>query len=79
MRARNLRALATRVNAVQLGSFLWRGPGFERLEYLSIGYTDLSRTQLARLYEGLPRAFISCGQMDGKSEFGFPEWRGCGR
>jgi hypothetical protein len=73
LRARNLRALATRVNAVQLGSFLWRGPAFERLEYLSIGYTDLSQAQLARLYEGLPRAFISCNEVDGKSESGFPE------
>ena len=73
LRARNLRALATRVNAAQLGSFLWRGPAFERLEYLSIGYTDLSRTQLARLYEGLPRAFISCNQVDGRSESDFPE------
>jgi hypothetical protein len=74
LRARNLRALATRVNAVQLGSFLWRGPAFERLEYLSIGYTDLSRTQLAQLYDGLPRAFISCHDVDGKSEFDFPEY-----
>jgi hypothetical protein len=73
LRARNLRALATQVNAVQLGSFLWRGPAFERLEYLAIGYTDLSRTQLARLYDGLPRAFISCQYVDGKSESDFPE------
>jgi hypothetical protein len=74
LRARNLRALATRVNAVQLGSFLWRGPAFERLEYLSIGFTDLSRTQLLRLYDGLPRAFISCQNVDDKSGFDFPEY-----
>lgn len=74
LRARNLRALATRVNAVQLGSFLLRGPAFERLEYLSIGYTDLSRTQLLRLYDGLPRAFISCENVDDKSQFDFPEY-----
>ena len=73
LRARNLRALATRVNAVQLGSFLWRGPAFERLEYLSIGYTDLSQVQLARLYDGLPRAFISCEKVEGKSGYDFPE------
>jgi len=74
LRARNLRALATEVNAVQLGSFLWRGPAFERLEYLAIGYTDLSRDQLARLYDGLPRAFISCQYVDGKSDFDIPEY-----
>ena len=73
LRARNLRALATRVDAVQLGSFLWRGPAFERLEYLSIGYTDLSQVQLARLYDGLPRAFISCEKVEGKSGYDFPE------
>jgi hypothetical protein len=74
LRARNLRALATEVNAVQLGSFLWRGPAFERLEYLAIGYTDLSRNELARLYDGLPRAFISCQYVDGKSDFDLPEY-----
>jgi hypothetical protein len=73
LRARNLRALASRVNAVQLGSFLWRGPAFERLEYLSIGYTDLSQAQLARLYDGLPRAFISCEKVEGKSGSDFAE------
>lgn len=73
LRARNLRALASRVNAAQLGSFLWRGPAFERLEYLSIGFTDLDRTQLARLYDGLPRAFITCENIEGKSGFDFPE------
>jgi hypothetical protein len=61
------------VNAVQLGSFLWRGPAFERLEYLSIGHTDLSQAQLARLYDGLPRAFISCEKVEGKSGYDFPE------
>jgi len=73
LRARNLRALATRVNAAQLGSAVWRLPLFEHLEYLSIGYTDLNHAQLARLYEGLPRAFISCEQIDGRSDTDFPE------
>jgi hypothetical protein len=75
LRARNLRALATEVNAVQLGSFLWRGPAFERLEYLAIGYSDLSRKELARLYDGLPRAFISSQYVDGKSDFDLPEYQ----
>ncbi|WP_154071573.1 leucine-rich repeat domain-containing protein [Bradyrhizobium lablabi] len=73
LRARNLRALATRVNAAQLGSVLWRLPSFERLEYLAIGYTDLSRAQLARLHDGLPRAFISCEYIDGKGDTDFSE------
>jgi hypothetical protein len=74
LRARNLRALATRVNVAQGGSVLWHLPAFERLEYLAIGYTDLSRPKLAGLYDGLPRAFISCDYIDGKSESAFPEW-----
>lgn len=45
-----------------------------KIEYLAIGYTDLSRSQLARLYDGLPRAFISCQYVDGKSDFDFPEY-----
>ena len=73
MKARNLRALATRVNAAQLGTVLWRLPYFQQLEYLSIGYTDLDRLQLARLYDGLPRAFITCSKVDGKSDYEFPE------
>jgi hypothetical protein len=73
LKARNLRALASRVNAAQLGSFMVGGQHFDHLEYLSIGYTDLSRTQLARLYEGLPRIFISTENIDGKSEFDLPE------
>jgi hypothetical protein len=74
LRARNLRALATRVNVAQLGSVLWHLPAFERLEYLAVGYTDLSRAQLARLCDGLPRTFISCDYIDDKSESGFPDW-----
>ena len=73
LRARNLRALATRVNAAQLGSVVWRLPIFEHLEYLSTGYNDLSRAQLARLYDGLPRAFISTENIDGKGESDFPQ------
>jgi len=73
LRARNLKALATRVNAAQLGSVIWRGPAFAHLEYLAIGYTDLSRAQLARLYEGLPRAFVTCEQVDGRSNYESPE------
>ena len=73
LRARNLRALATRVNVAQLGSVLWRGPAFARLEYLAIGYTDLSRAQLARLHNGLPRVFISCDYVDGKGDTDLPE------
>jgi hypothetical protein len=73
LQARNLRALATRVNAAQLGSVLWRLPALERLEYLAIGFTDLSRVQLSRLYDGLPRAFISCKNVDGQYEGDFPE------
>jgi hypothetical protein len=73
LRARNLRALATRVNAAQLGSAVWRLPIFEHLEYLSTGYNDLSRVQLARLYDGLPRAFISTENIDGKGESDFPQ------
>jgi hypothetical protein len=69
LRARNLRALATRVNAAQLGSVLWRLPAFERLEYLAVGHTDLSRAQLAQLCDGLPRTFISCDSV----EFDCPE------
>ena len=69
LRARNLRALATRINAAQLGSALWRLPAFERLEYLAIGHTDLSRARLAQLCDGLPRAFISCDSV----EFASPE------
>jgi hypothetical protein len=68
-RARNLRALATRINAAQLGSVLERMPGFEKFEYLAIGYTDLNRAQLARLYDGLPRAFVSTQHIEGKTEF----------
>jgi hypothetical protein len=73
LRARNLRALATRVNAAQLGSIMVRMQGFEQFEYLSIGYTDLSRTQLARLYDSLPRVFISSEYIGGRSEFDFAE------
>jgi Leucine rich repeat len=73
LRARNLRALATRVNAAQLGSAIWRLPIFQHLEYLSTGYNDLSRVQLARLYEGLPRAFISTERVDGKDDSEFPQ------
>jgi hypothetical protein len=73
LRATNLKALATRVNAAQLGSVLWRGPAFQHLEYLAIGYSDLSREQLARLYDGLPRVFISTKNVDGKSEHDFPQ------
>lgn len=73
LHARNLRALATRVNAAQLGSMVVRGQAFEHLEHLSIGYTDLSRAQLARLYDGLPRVFISTEYIDGKSESDFPQ------
>lgn len=69
LRARNLRALATRVNAAQLGSVLERMPGFENFEHLSIGYSDLNRVQLARLYDGLPRAFVSTQNIDHKTEF----------
>jgi len=73
LKARNLRALATRVNAAQLGSVLWRLPYFQQLEYLAISYTDLDRVQLARLYDGLPRVFITCSNVDGKSEHDFSE------
>lgn len=73
LHARNLRALATRVNAAQLGSVMVRMQWFEHFEYLSIGYTDLSRTELARLYDSLPRAFISTESIDGKIEFDFAE------
>jgi hypothetical protein len=73
LQARNLRALATRINATQLGSVIWRLPVFKHLEYLSIGYTDLNRSQLAQLYEGLPRAFISCEAIDKRSDTDFPE------
>jgi hypothetical protein len=73
LRARNLRALATRVNAAQLGSVLTRLPALQQLEYLAIGYCDLSRAQLARLHDGLPRAFISCAHLDDKSDVDFPE------
>jgi hypothetical protein len=71
--ARNLRAFATRLNSAQLGSALWRLPYFERLEYLAIGQTDITRTELARLHDGLPRAFISCANVEGKSDWDFPE------
>jgi hypothetical protein len=69
LKARNLRALASRVNVAQLGSFMVRGQHFERLEYLAIGYNDLTRVQLARLYDALPRVFISTENIDGKNEF----------
>jgi Leucine-rich repeat (LRR) protein len=36
LKARNLRALASRVNVAQLGSFMAGGQYFERLEYLAI-------------------------------------------
>jgi hypothetical protein len=49
------------------------GQHFDRLEYLSIGYTDLTHVQLARLYETLPRVFVSAENVDGKSESDFPE------
>jgi hypothetical protein len=69
LRARSLKALATRVNAAQLGSVMVRMQKFEHFEYLSIGYSDLTREQLARLYDALPRAFISSQQVGGKSEY----------
>ncbi|MBI5263940.1 MAG: leucine-rich repeat domain-containing protein [Bradyrhizobium sp.] len=74
LRAKNLRALATKVNKAQLNSVLCRMPAFERLEYLAIGYTDLSSRQLSQLHDALPRAFISCSSVDGKHDYDFPEW-----
>jgi hypothetical protein len=74
LQARNLQAMAMRINAAQLDSVLRRLPALERLEYLAIGYTDLSRAQLSQLHDGLPRAFISSDKVDGKSESDFPEW-----
>ena len=62
-----------RVNAARLGSVLWRMPVFAHFEHLSIGYTDLNRLQSARLYEGLPRAFISCERIDDRIDSDFPE------
>jgi hypothetical protein len=73
LHARNLKALATRVNAAQLGSAVLRLPALEQLEYLAIGYSDLSSAQLAELYDRLPRLFITTSNVDDKSEGNYPE------
>jgi hypothetical protein len=66
LKAYNLRALGMRINAAQLGSTLERLHGFEHLEYLAIGYTDLTRAQLAKLHDNYPHLFITCDHLDGK-------------
>ena len=73
LHARNLKALATRVNVAQLGSAVLRLQILEQLEYLSIGYSDMTRTDLARLYDALPRVFISADTIEGKSDTDHPE------
>jgi hypothetical protein len=73
LKAHNLQALATRVNAAQLGSTVVSLQALKHLEYLAIGYTDLSRAQLTKLYDNLPRVFISCQAIEGKSDWDFPE------
>ena len=73
LQARNLRALALQITPRQIGALLRQGPAFERLEYLSLGYCDISRAQFARLHEALPRVFISSKKVDGKDDYDFPE------
>jgi Leucine-rich repeat (LRR) protein len=73
LEARNLRALATRLNGPNLPQALERLPRLERLEYLSAAYGELSRAELLRLGEALPSCFIASQSVEGQSDFKVPE------
>jgi hypothetical protein len=73
LQAHNLQALAIRLNGAQLASAMARLPQLARFEYLSTGYSDLTSAQVSALYDALPRAFISCDYLDGKSDVEVPK------
>jgi hypothetical protein len=75
LEARNLRALATRLNGPNLPQALERLPHLRRLEYLSAGYGELSRAELRRLGEALPGCFIASQYVDGQSDYKVPEYQ----
>jgi Leucine-rich repeat (LRR) protein len=73
LEARNLHALATRLNGRNLPQALERLPRLQRLKYLSAGYGKLSRADLCQLSEGLPGCFIACHYVDGQFGDQVPE------
>src|SRR5262249_54931838 len=64
---------ATNINPAQLDSALVRLRAFEHLEYLAIGWTDLTRAQLGKLHDHHPRLFISCAYFEDMNYWNFPE------